>query len=47
MQHARENDVSLAVGHPLPLLPLALRGAFFVPVDLEATYMSARGASRR
>src|SRR5579884_316878 len=28
---------ALALGQPLPLLPLALRGAFFVPVDLEAT----------
>lgn len=34
--------VALSVGQPLPLLPLALRGAFFVPVDLEATYMEAR-----
>ena len=32
----------LALGQPLPLLPLALRGAFFVPVDLEATYTEAR-----
>jgi hypothetical protein len=29
----------LALGQPLPRLPLALRGAFFVPVDLEATYI--------
>jgi hypothetical protein len=38
--------VALAVGQPLPLLPLALRGAFFVPVDLEATYMEARQRCR-
>jgi hypothetical protein len=38
--------MSLAVGQPLPLLPLALRGAFFVPVDLEATYMETRQRSR-
>jgi hypothetical protein len=36
----------LAVGRPLPLLPLALRGAFFVPVDLEASYTEARQRSR-
>lgn len=34
--------VALAVGQPLPLLPLGLRGAFFVPVDLEAAYTEAR-----
>jgi hypothetical protein len=33
---------ALAIGQPLPTLPLALRGAFFVPVDLEARYMEAR-----
>lgn len=33
---------ALAVGQPLPLLPLGLRGAFFVPVDLEATYTETR-----
>jgi hypothetical protein len=36
----------LAVGRPLPLLPLALRGAFCTPVDLEATYTEARRRSR-
>jgi hypothetical protein len=36
----------LALGQPLPLLPLALRGAFFVPVDLEATYSEARQRCR-
>jgi Protein of unknown function (DUF4058) len=34
--------VPLAIGQPLPLLPLALRGLFCVPVDLEATYSEAR-----
>jgi hypothetical protein len=34
--------IPLSLGQPLPLLPLALRGAFFVPVNLEATYMEAR-----
>jgi hypothetical protein len=38
--------VALAVGQPLPLLPLALRGAFFVPVDLEAAYTEARQRAR-
>jgi hypothetical protein len=38
--------VPLAVGQALPLLPLALRGAFFVPVDLEATYTEARQRCR-
>jgi hypothetical protein len=36
----------LAVGQALPLLPLGLRGAFFVPVDLEATYTEARQRCR-
>jgi len=31
---------------PLPVLPLALRGEFFVPVDLEATYTEVRQRSR-
>ncbi len=38
--------VALAIGEKLPTLPLALRGAFFVPVDLEATYSEARQRSR-
>jgi hypothetical protein len=38
--------VPLALGQPLPLLPLALRGAFFVPVDLEATYTETRQRCR-
>ncbi len=37
---------ALALGERLPLLPLALRGAFFVPVDLEATYSEARQRCR-
>jgi hypothetical protein len=37
---------ALGVGRPLPTLPLALRGAFAVPVDLEATYTEARRRSR-
>jgi hypothetical protein len=36
----------LTVGEPLPVLPLALRGAVTVPVDLEATYSEARQRSR-
>ncbi len=36
----------LAIGRPLPLLPLALRGAFFAAVDLEATYGDACQRSR-
>jgi hypothetical protein len=38
--------VPLAVGDPLPTLPLALRGAVTVPVDLEAAYAQARKRSR-
>jgi hypothetical protein len=38
--------VPLAVGATLPTLPLALRGAGCVPLDLEATYMQARLRSR-
>lgn len=38
--------VPLAVGRPLPVLPLSLRGAGCVPVDLEASYMEARRRSR-
>jgi hypothetical protein len=36
----------LALGRPLPVLPLALRGAFCVPLDLEETYTEARRRSR-
>ncbi len=38
-------SADLALGQPLPVLPLALRGAFFVPVDLEATYSEAPALS--
>ena len=37
---------ALAPGQPLPILPLALRGLFLVPVNLEATYMETRQHSR-
>jgi hypothetical protein len=36
----------LGVGQTLPTMPLALRGAATVPVDLEATYTEALQASR-
>jgi hypothetical protein len=36
----------LTLGQPLPLLPLALRNAGVVPVDLEATYQEACQRSR-
>jgi len=36
----------VAVGGPLPLLPLALLGAGMIPLDLEATYTDARQRSR-
>jgi hypothetical protein len=36
----------LALGQPLPVLPLALRNAGVVPVDLEETYTEARQRSR-
>lgn len=38
--------VALAVGEPLPVLPLALRNAGRVPVDFEATYREACQRSR-
>jgi hypothetical protein len=38
--------VPLAVGGTLPLLPLALKGARAVPLDLEVTYTEARQRSR-
>lgn len=37
---------ALAVGNPLPVVPLALRGAQAVPLDLETTYSEARERSR-
>gem|GEM_PF-5535882 len=36
----------LALGQPLPVLPLALRNAGVVPVDLETTYTEACQRSR-
>ena len=36
----------LALGQPLPVLPLGLRNAGCVPVDLEAAYSDARERSR-
>jgi hypothetical protein len=36
----------LNLGQPLPVLPLALRNAGIVPVDLESTYCEARQRSR-
>jgi hypothetical protein len=36
----------LTLGQPLPVLPLALRNAGVVPVDLEETYSEARQRSR-
>jgi hypothetical protein len=36
----------LPLGQALPVLPLALRNAGMVPVDLEATYTEARDRSR-
>jgi hypothetical protein len=38
--------IPLALGEPLPLLPLALLGAAPIPLDLEATYMDTRQRSR-
>lgn len=36
----------LAVGQAMPTLPLALNAVLCVPIDLEATYTSARGRKR-
>jgi hypothetical protein len=36
----------LALGQSLPMMPLALRGAATLPLDLEATYSEARQRSR-
>lgn len=36
----------LAIGGTLPVVPLALRGAETVPLDLESTYSDARQRSR-
>jgi hypothetical protein len=37
---------SLALGQPLPTLPLAVRGLRSLPIDLEATYTEARKRGR-
>jgi hypothetical protein len=37
---------TLTLGQPLPVLPLALRNAGVVPVDLDGTYREACGRSR-
>lgn len=39
-------SVPLHVGTPLPVMPLPLKGAGCVPLDLESTYTSARVSSR-
>ncbi len=36
----------LALGEPLPTLPLAVRGLGWVPIDLEGTYTEATKRSR-
>jgi hypothetical protein len=36
----------LAVGGPLPTMPLAVRGLGCLPIDLEATYTEARKKGR-
>jgi hypothetical protein len=38
--------VALSIGGPLPLLPLALKGAQAIPLDLGAAYTDARQRSR-
>jgi hypothetical protein len=38
--------MTLAVGQPLPTVPLALRGGPIIPLDLELTYGEARQKSR-
>lgn len=38
--------VPLVVAQPLPILPLALRNAGMIPVDLDSTYNEARRRSR-
>ena len=37
---------ALALGQPLPTLPLAVRGLGCLPIDLEGTYMEARKRGR-
>ncbi len=46
VHRAERNEIdlwreALAVGEPLPMLPLAVRGLASLPVDLEGTYMEA------
>jgi len=36
----------LAIGRPMPTLPLAVRGLGCLPIDLETTYMEARRRGR-
>ena len=48
-EERNEIDLSrapLAVGQPLPTLPLAVRGLGCLPIDLEATYQEARQRGR-
>jgi hypothetical protein len=48
-QQRNELDVwrePLALGQPLPTLPLAVRGLGCLPIDLEGTYMEARKRGR-
>jgi hypothetical protein len=45
-RHGETNQIEvwptpLTVGQPLPIMPLALKGAMTVPVDLEAAYRDA------
>jgi len=37
---------ALALGQPLPILPLAIRGLGYLPIGLEDTYMEARKRGR-
>jgi hypothetical protein len=48
-QQRNEIDVwrePLAVGRPLPTLPLAVRGLGYLPIDLEGSYTEARTRGR-
>ena len=44
--HIEMWPIPLAIGRPLPVMPLALRGIATVPVDLEATYTTTCQDSR-
>jgi hypothetical protein len=51
VRRSEQNEIDawptpLAIGHPLPTLPLALRGNGCIPLDLEAAYTEARRRSR-